>query len=133
MNKRDVFFQTEIKTRCRSIICVGVCASMQSSDGSEYTLQGPAGGDDLTGLSAEPAHYQILAELGKTHNIHLSLTGTVLNINNWHETKMCAIGRGFNNLSQVNMGRHIPTGQLVALKQTNLDECTEEELLQLMV
>lgn len=31
------------------------------------------------------------------------------------------------------MARHIPTGQLVALKQTNLDECTEEELLQLMV
>ncbi|XP_047432389.1 STE20-related kinase adapter protein beta isoform X3 [Mugil cephalus] len=30
------------------------------------------------------------------------------------------------------MARHIPTGQLVAVKQTNLDECTEEELLQLM-
>lgn len=42
-------------------------------------------------------------------------------------------GRGFNNLSQVNMARHLPTGQLVAIKQTNLDECTEEELLQLMV
>ncbi|XP_024866723.1 STE20-related kinase adapter protein beta [Kryptolebias marmoratus] len=75
-----------------------------SCDGSEYTLQGPAGGDDVTGLSAEPAHYQLLSELG----------------------------RGFNNLSQVTMARHIPTGQLVAVKQTNLDECTEEELLQLM-
>ncbi|TNN55668.1 STE20-related kinase adapter protein beta [Liparis tanakae] len=75
-----------------------------SSDGSEYTLQGPAGGDDLTGLSAEPAHYQLLSELG----------------------------RGFNNLSQVNMARHVPTGRPVAVKQTNLDECTEEELLQLM-
>ncbi|KAF7664159.1 hypothetical protein LDENG_00187250 [Lucifuga dentata] len=64
-----------------------------SSDGSEYTLQGPAGGDDITGLSAEPAHYQLLAELG----------------------------RGFNNLSQ-----------LVAVKHTNLDECTEDELLHLM-
>ncbi|XP_069568895.1 STE20-related kinase adapter protein beta isoform X5 [Brachyistius frenatus] len=74
-----------------------------SCDGSEYTPQGPAGGDDVTGLSAEPAHYQLLSELG----------------------------RGFNNLSQVNMARHIPTGQLVAVKQTNLDECTEEELLQL--
>lgn len=31
------------------------------------------------------------------------------------------------------MGRHIATGQLVAIKQTNLDECTEEELLQLLV
>lgn len=46
---------------------------------------------------------------------------------------LCVTGRGFNNLSKVHMGRHIPTGQLVALKQTNLDECTEEELLQLMV
>lgn len=45
-----------------------VCASLQSCDGSEYTLQGPAGGDDITGLSAEPAHYQLLSELGKeTH------------------------------------------------------------------
>lgn len=42
-------------------------------------------------------------------------------------------GRGFNNLSQVNMARHLPTGQPVAVKQTNLDECTEEELMQLMV
>uniref|UniRef100_A0A3P9LD21 STE20 related adaptor beta n=1 Tax=Oryzias latipes TaxID=8090 RepID=A0A3P9LD21_ORYLA len=58
---------------------------------------------DITGLSAEPAHYQLLSEL-----------------------------TGFNNLSQVKMARHIPTGQLVALKQTNMDECTEEELLQLM-
>ncbi|TMS11835.1 STE20-related kinase adapter protein beta [Larimichthys crocea] len=63
-----------------------------SCDGSEYTLQGPAGGDDITGLSPEPAHYQLLSELG----------------------------RGFNNLSQVNMARHTPTGQLVAVKQTNL-------------
>uniref|UniRef100_A0A3B4AQU9 Protein kinase domain-containing protein n=1 Tax=Periophthalmus magnuspinnatus TaxID=409849 RepID=A0A3B4AQU9_9GOBI len=39
------------------------------------------------------------------------------------------VGRGFNNLSLVHMGRHIPTGQLVALKQTNLDECTEEDVL----
>ncbi|XP_061572159.1 STE20-related kinase adapter protein beta isoform X1 [Cololabis saira] len=75
-----------------------------SCDGSEFTLQGPAGGDDITGLSAEPAHYQLLSELG----------------------------RGFNNLSQVSMARHTPTGQLVALKHTNLDECTEEELLQLL-
>lgn len=37
----------------------------QSCDRSEYTLQGPAGGDDITGLSAEPAHYQLLSELGE--------------------------------------------------------------------
>lgn len=48
-------------------------------------------------------------------------------------TSFCEAGRGFNNLSLVNMARHVPTGQLVALKHTNLDECTEEELLQLMV
>lgn len=77
---------------------------LQSCDGSENTLQGPAGGDDITGLSAEPAHYQLLSELG----------------------------RGFNNLSRVNMARHVPTGRPVAVKHTNLDECTEEELLQLM-
>jgi len=43
-----------------------VCASIQSCDSSEYTLQGPAGGDDITGLSVEPAHYQLLSELGET-------------------------------------------------------------------
>lgn len=47
--------------------------------------------------------------------------------------QLCVTGRGFNNLSQVRMGRHITTGQLVAIKQTNLDDCTEEELLQLLV
>lgn len=46
---------------------------------------------------------------------------------------LCLTGRGFNNLSQVRMGRHIASGQLVAIKQTNLDECTEEEFLQLLV
>ncbi|XP_028321686.1 STE20-related kinase adapter protein beta [Gouania willdenowi] len=76
-----------------------------SCDGSEYTLQGPAGcDDDITGLSADPAHYHLL----------------------------CDLGRGFNNLSQVSMARHVPSAQLVAVKSTNLDECTEEELLQLM-
>uniref|UniRef100_A0A674B4C5 Protein kinase domain-containing protein n=1 Tax=Salmo trutta TaxID=8032 RepID=A0A674B4C5_SALTR len=42
-------------------------------------------------------------------------------------------GKGFNNLSQVRMARHTPSRQLVAVKNTNLDECTEDELLQLMV
>lgn len=45
----------------------------------------------------------------------------------------CVAGRGFNNLSLVSMVRHAPSGQLVALKRTNLDECAEDELLQLMV
>ena len=47
------------------VVCLWLCVSLQSCDGSEYTLQGPAGGDDITGLSAEPAHYQLLSELGK--------------------------------------------------------------------
>lgn len=63
-----------------------------------------AAGDDITDLSTDSAHYQLLSQLG----------------------------RGFNNLSQVNMARHTPSGRLVAVKNTNLDECTEDELLQLM-
>lgn len=42
-------------------------------------------------------------------------------------------GWGFNNLSQVCMARHTPSGRLVAVKRTNLDRCTEDELLQLLV
>lgn len=45
---------------------MNVFDTSQSFDGSEYTLQGPAGGDDITGLSPEPAHYQLLFELGET-------------------------------------------------------------------
>ncbi|XP_077461909.1 STE20-related kinase adapter protein beta isoform X4 [Stigmatopora argus] len=60
--------------------------------------------NNIAALSAQPSHYQFLVELG------------------W----------GFNHLSQVHMARHTPTGQLVAVKQTNLDECSEEELLQLL-
>ncbi|XP_036838295.1 STE20-related kinase adapter protein beta isoform X2 [Oncorhynchus mykiss] len=76
-----------------------------SSDVSECTFAwGGAGSDDITALSANSAHYQLLSELGK----------------------------GFNNLSQVRMARHTPSRQLVAVKNTNLDECTEDELLQLM-
>ncbi|XP_028835157.1 STE20-related kinase adapter protein beta isoform X3 [Denticeps clupeoides] len=62
------------------------------------------GEDDITGLSPDPSHYQLLSELG----------------------------RGFNNLSQVSMARHNPTGRPLVVKKTNLDECTEEELLQLL-
>lgn len=44
----------------------------QSCDGSQYTLPGAAasaaaagGTNDITGLSVEPAHYQLLSELGE--------------------------------------------------------------------
>lgn len=56
---------------CVCGLCVCVCASLQSCDGSEYTLQGPAGGNDITGLSAEPAHYQLLSELGEKDGGHV--------------------------------------------------------------
>lgn len=52
-------------------LCVRPCVTPQSCDGSEYTLQGPAGGDDITGLSAEPAHYQLLSELGENATVRL--------------------------------------------------------------
>lgn len=133
--------------------CMWVCASLQSCDGSEYTLQGPAGGDDITGLSAEPAHYQLLSELGENttpytwlrplrqprrrHKVQAAPNSPPksfkVSVRFLFKLIRCITGRGFNNLSQVSMARHIPTGQLVAVKQTNLDECTEEELLQLMV
>lgn len=39
--------------------------SFQSCDSSDYTIQGPAGGDDLTGLPVGPTNYQLLSELGE--------------------------------------------------------------------
>ncbi|XP_023698361.1 STE20-related kinase adapter protein beta isoform X1 [Paramormyrops kingsleyae] len=75
-----------------------------SRDGSTCALSGAADSDDLASLSADASHYQLLSELG------------------W----------GFNNLSQVCMARHTPSGRLVAVKRTNLDRCTEDELLQLL-
>ncbi|XP_018585027.1 STE20-related kinase adapter protein beta isoform X1 [Scleropages formosus] len=75
-----------------------------SSDGSTCALSRTGISDDITSLSTEASHYQLLSELG----------------------------RGFNNLSQVCMARHTPTDKLVVVKSTNLDECTEDELLQLL-
>ncbi|XP_069053069.1 STE20-related kinase adapter protein beta isoform X1 [Lepisosteus oculatus] len=56
--------------------------------------------EEMTVFSSDANHYELLSELG----------------------------RGFNNLRMVCMARHKPTGKLLALKQTNLDRCTEEEL-----
>lgn len=47
---------------CKNILWM---CSLQSCDSSEYALQGPAGGDDLTGLSVGPTNYQLLSELGE--------------------------------------------------------------------
>ncbi|XP_036396924.1 STE20-related kinase adapter protein beta [Megalops cyprinoides] len=75
-----------------------------SSDVPASALPKAAARDDITDLSTDPSHYRLLSELG----------------------------RGFNNLSQVCMARHAPSGRLVAVKSTNLDQCTEDELLQLL-
>ncbi|XP_056884559.1 STE20-related kinase adapter protein beta isoform X2 [Takifugu flavidus] len=101
-----------------------------SCDSSEYALQGPAGGDDLTGLSVGPTNYQLLQSW--VRRLQSGFNATSLKKKTHRYKSLYFTGRGFNNLSQVRMGRHIATGQLVAIKQTNLDDCTEEELLQLM-
>uniref|UniRef100_A0A8D2EE92 Protein kinase domain-containing protein n=1 Tax=Theropithecus gelada TaxID=9565 RepID=A0A8D2EE92_THEGE len=36
------------------------------------------------------------------------------------------IGRGFDNLTSVHLARHTPTGTLVTIKVTNLENCNEE-------
>nr|XP_006636863.2 PREDICTED: STE20-related kinase adapter protein beta [Lepisosteus oculatus] len=61
--------------------------------------------EEMTVFSSDANHYELLSELG----------------------------RGFNNLRMVCMARHKPTGKLLALKQTNLDRCTEEELRLLLI
>lgn len=66
-----------------------VCASLQSCDGSEFTLQGPAGGDDITGLSPEPAHYQLLSELGESILYHTLLSQTILSAEETADSWTC--------------------------------------------
>lgn len=105
--------------------------------------------DDITDLSSDPAHYQLLSQLGRdpvllysmiqvsyslmrVMSIAVCLNLFLMSMCVWVFLYICA-GRGFNNLSQVSMARHTPSGRLVAVKNTNLDECTEDELLQLMV
>lgn len=49
-------------------------------------------------------------------------------------TVLCLIvGRGFDNLTSVHLARHTPTGTLVTIKITNLENCTEERLKALQV
>ena len=127
-----------------------VCVTSQSSDVSDCTVTVASGCDDLTGLSAVPSHYQMLSELGGNPSLqspqHMSLAGAIQtgSLSQYTRYHLCLLvvslvffgmsaGKGFNNMSQVSMARHTPSGQLVALKHTDLDECTEDELLQLMV
>ncbi|XP_037704734.1 STE20-related kinase adapter protein beta isoform X2 [Choloepus didactylus] len=45
-----------------------------------------------------------------------------------HYELQAEIGRGFENLTSVYLARHTPTGTLVTIKITNLENCTEERL-----
>ncbi|XP_075386572.1 STE20-related kinase adapter protein beta isoform X2 [Tenrec ecaudatus] len=45
-----------------------------------------------------------------------------------HYELQVEIGRGFDNLTFVYLARHTPTGTLVTVKITNLENCTEERL-----
>ncbi|XP_059558773.1 STE20-related kinase adapter protein beta isoform X5 [Myotis daubentonii] len=50
-----------------------------------------------------------------------------------HYELQVEIGRGFDNLTSVHLARHTPTGTLVTIKITNLENCTEERLKALQV
>uniref|UniRef100_A0A8C5LAV6 STE20-related kinase adaptor beta n=1 Tax=Jaculus jaculus TaxID=51337 RepID=A0A8C5LAV6_JACJA len=50
-----------------------------------------------------------------------------------HYELQVEIGRGFDNLTSVHLARHTPTGALVTIKMTNLENCTEERLRALQV
>uniref|UniRef100_A0A2K6M423 STE20 related adaptor beta n=1 Tax=Rhinopithecus bieti TaxID=61621 RepID=A0A2K6M423_RHIBE len=45
-----------------------------------------------------------------------------------HYELQVEIGRGFDNLTSVHLARHTPTGTLVTIKITNLENCNEERL-----
>ncbi|KAM4836135.1 STE20-related kinase adapter protein beta isoform 2-T4 [Thomomys bottae] len=45
-----------------------------------------------------------------------------------HYELQVEIGRGFDNLTSIHLARHTPTGTLVTIKITNLENCNEERL-----
>ncbi|KAJ7345463.1 hypothetical protein JRQ81_001413 [Phrynocephalus forsythii] len=45
-----------------------------------------------------------------------------------HYDLQVEIGKGSNNVTSIYLARHIPTGTLVAVKITDLEECSEEHL-----
>ncbi|KAK1336543.1 hypothetical protein QTO34_002574 [Cnephaeus nilssonii] len=61
------------------------------------------------------------------------LSEAVCSTNASHYELQVEIGRGFDNLTSVHLARHTPTGTLVTIKITNLDNCTEERLRALQV
>ncbi|XP_028008894.1 STE20-related kinase adapter protein beta isoform X1 [Eptesicus fuscus] len=56
------------------------------------------------------------------------LSEAVCSTNASHYELQVEIGRGFDNLTSVHLARHTPTGTLVTIKITNLENCTEERL-----
>lgn len=56
------------------------------------------------------------------------LSEAVCSTNASHYELQVEIGRGFDNLTSVYLARHTPTGTLVTVKITNLENCTEERL-----
>ncbi|XP_045431500.1 STE20-related kinase adapter protein beta isoform X4 [Pipistrellus kuhlii] len=56
------------------------------------------------------------------------LSEAVCSTNASHYELQVEIGRGFDNLTSVHLARHTPTGTLVTVKITNLENCTEERL-----
>ncbi|XP_037023465.2 STE20-related kinase adapter protein beta isoform X2 [Artibeus jamaicensis] len=56
------------------------------------------------------------------------LSEVICSTNISHYELQVEIGRGFDNLTSVHLARHTPTGTLVTIKITNLENCTEERL-----
>lgn len=57
-----------------------------------------------------------------------SASKVVCSTNVSHYELQVEIGRGFDNLTSVHLARHTPTGRLVTIKITNLENCNEERL-----
>ncbi|XP_078260594.1 STE20-related kinase adapter protein beta isoform X3 [Rhinoraja longicauda] len=45
-----------------------------------------------------------------------------------HYLLLCELGKSFSNLTTVNLAKHIPSGNMVVVKRTNMDTCSEENL-----
>ncbi|XP_067844157.1 STE20-related kinase adapter protein alpha isoform X2 [Heptranchias perlo] len=45
-----------------------------------------------------------------------------------HYELLSELGKSFSNLTTVNLAKHIPSGNMVVVKRTNMDTCSEENL-----
>ncbi|XP_067892164.1 STE20-related kinase adapter protein beta-like isoform X2 [Heterodontus francisci] len=48
-----------------------------------------------------------------------------------HYELLSELGKSFSNLTTVNLAKHIPSGNMVVVKRTNMDTCSEENLASL--